>query len=301
VKRAIAAEGDILAQPIEIDPKTFLRDHCTLPVLPKVVGRLQEMILDVDVDLNKIADLINSDAAILAQVLKIVNSAYYGLPTEIKNVRVAVAFLGIHEIHRIVISLAVIKNLAIQQKKELDEFWFHSFLTARCAKYLAKKFEPLLSYEDLWPAAMLHDIGKLVYLKFFPDHYRQIKDFSVQQGVMFHEAERYYGYPTSAFLGSLLCGYWRLPVQAKIGCEFHTLEDLTSVSKKNPPRPIERVISLANLVAILCSDGLSNETRERIFEAVQKELNCSQQEFVALMGDVYQLKTEVEHLVGQFC
>ena len=85
--------------PIEIDPKTFLRQHCTLPALPAVVGEIQSLIHDADVDMKKVAELINSDPAILAQVLKIVNSAYYGLPREVTNVQFAIAFLGLNEVY----------------------------------------------------------------------------------------------------------------------------------------------------------------------------------------------------------
>ena len=174
--------------PIEINPKTFLRQHCTLPALPEVVGKVQGLIQDSNVNLNKVADIIGGDPGILAQVLKVVNSAYYGLPAEITKVRMAVAFLGLNEVYRIVLSLAVVNNLAIKHKKELDRFWFHSFFSATCAKHLAKKFEPLLSYEELWPAAMLHDIGKLVYLKFYPDHYADLTNYCKQQGCMFSDA-----------------------------------------------------------------------------------------------------------------
>ena len=94
--------------PIEIDPKTFLRQHCTLPALPAVVGQIQNLIHDYNVDMEKVAELISSDPAILAQVLKIVNSAYYGLPREIGDVRFAIAFLGLNEIYRMVLSLSAI-------------------------------------------------------------------------------------------------------------------------------------------------------------------------------------------------
>lgn len=108
--------------PIEIDPKTFLRQHSTLPALPAVVGHLQNSILDDDVDIVKIADLVSSDPSLLAQVLKVVHSAYYGLSRKIANVLIAVAILGFNEIYRIVVCLAVVNNLSIKQKKELDEF-----------------------------------------------------------------------------------------------------------------------------------------------------------------------------------
>ena len=289
-----------MLDPIDIDPGTFLKDHCTLPALPLVVNQLQEKLLDENTDMKEIADLIGNDAAILAQVLKVVNSAYYGLPTEITRIRMAVAYLGLHEIYRMVVSLAVVNTLDIKQKKELDAFWFHSFFTARCARYLAKKYEPLLSYEDLWPGAMLHDIGKLVYLRFFPDQYTAMSAFANEKGITFHQAENHFGYPESAYLGGLLCTHWRLPSQARMGCAFHTLEDVRTGKEEGDIKPMERIVGVANLVAVLSADPLNQETKDAITAAICLRLECEEEEFLPLMGDIYQIKAEVEEFMKQF-
>lgn len=281
-----------------IDPKTFLREHCTLPALPEVVSRIQEKILDDNANTNEIAGLIERDASILAQVLKVVNSAYYGLPSEITKVRMAVAYLGLHEVYRMIISLSVVNTLGIKEKKELDAFRFHTFFTARCAKHLAKQHEPLLSHEDLWPAAMLHDIGKLVYLKFFPDDYKKIKMYAAEQGVTFNQGERHFGLAESSYFGTLLCDHWRLPSQAKLGCEHHTLEDVAN--SDGNLKPIQRIVGLANLLAILSTDDLNQDTKGRVVETISKKLNLNQESFLALMGDIYQIKEEVEEFVRKF-
>jgi HD-like signal output (HDOD) protein len=293
-------ECEALLAPIEIDPKTFLRDHCSLPALPAVVGNIQVLVQDHNVDMDEIADVIGTDPAVLAQILKVVNSAYYGLPTEITKVRMAVAFLGLNEVYRIVLSLSVVNNLAVKEKDALDAFWFHSFFSATCAKHLAKKHEPLLSYEELWPAAILHDIGKLVYLRFYPDHYAALVNHCKENGCTFSEAEAHFQYPSSAYMGTLLCKHWRLPIQVKEACNFHTLDDLVASRKGDAPSPFQRIICLANLVALLSTDTLNQQARESIADAVKTDLNLDEEGFLTMMGDVYELKTEVESFVDQF-
>ena len=61
--------------------------------------------------------------------------------------------------------------------KAFDEIWFHSLNTALCARELTLKYEPLLNAGEVWTSALLHDIGKLVYLKFFPEHYEVLRQF----------------------------------------------------------------------------------------------------------------------------
>jgi HD-like signal output (HDOD) protein len=289
-----------MLEPIKIDPKTFFRQHCTLPALPGVVNELQRAIHGGNVDTNKVAELISSDPALLAQALKIVNSSYYGLPRAIGDVGFAIAFLGLNESCRMVLSLSVINTLAIHRKNELDDFWFHSFYSALCTKYIANKCKPHLSPEELWSAAILHDIGKLVYLKFFPEHYTALKDFSKEHGCLFSVAERRFSLPSSAFLGTLLCHHWRLPEKIRNACEFHSLRDLLSVKGDTPSADFLRMICLGNLLAIISTDELTRTMTEYISAATQSALNLKGGKFLTLMGDIYELRMEVERFMDQF-
>ena len=108
-----------MLKPIEINPKTFLREHCSLPALPEAVIRIQEMIQDEGADSTLVAEIISGDPALVTQVLAVVNSAYYSLPKTTSNVRYAVAYLGLGEIQRIVISVGVVNAMGTIEKKEL--------------------------------------------------------------------------------------------------------------------------------------------------------------------------------------
>lgn len=285
--------------PIEIDPRTFLRGHCALPALPEVVSKIQTLIHDDHADMATVADLISGEPALVAQVLKVVNSAYYGLSREIGNVKFAIAFLGLNEIYRMVLALSVVNTLAIGERGELDRFWSHSFYTALCTRYLAKRYEPHFSFEELWSAAMLHDIGRLVYLKFFPDHYKALRRFCDEQCCLFSEAERRFSLPSSAFVGTLLCEHWRLPDNIRTACESHTLQDLPSLSEDSPSARFRRMICLANLLTVLSTDELNDATKREIASAIKTGLDCTEQEFLAMMGDIYELRIDVEKFAGQ--
>ena len=289
-----------MLEPIEIDPKTFLRQHCTLPALPEVVNHIQQEIHGGDADIYTVAELIGGEPALFAQVLKVVNSAYYGLPGEITNVRGAIAYLGLNEVYRMVLSISVINAMDIPDKNDLDEFWFHSFYSTLCTKYLAKKYEPHLSLEELWAASMLHDIGKLVYLKFFPDHYKALRSFSKEHGCLFSEAERHFSLPSSSFLGTLLCDHWRLPNNVRQACEFHTLSDLSAVQGDSALTPYQRIICLGNLLAVLSANELSNPTKQEIADATMTSLDYTEEEFLTMMASIYELRTQAESFVQQF-
>jgi HD-like signal output (HDOD) protein len=285
--------------PIEIDPDTFFHEHCALPALPEVVNEIQKVVQSQDAHVNKVAYLISDEPALLAQVLKVVNSAFYGFPQEISNVKYAIAFLGFNQIHNMVLSLSVINTIAITQKKELNDFWFHSFYVALCTKYLAKKYEWYLPVEEFWAPAILHDIGKLVYLKFFPDHYKALKSCSKEHGCLFTEAERHIPLPASAYLGTILCDHWRLPGKIRRACECHTLSDLLVAEADHATKPFDRIIILGNLCALISTDRLNDQTRKKLQKAVRKALGCSEEMFLLVMADIYELKIHVHRFLDQ--
>jgi len=278
-----------MLKPIEIDPKTFLREHCSLPALPEAVIRIQEMVQSDATDTTMVAQIISGDPALVAQVLAVVNSAYYSLPKTTSNVKYAVAYLGLSEIQRIVISVGVVNAMGIKEKKELNNYWYHSFFTALTTKYLAKKFWSYLDPEELWTASILHDIGKLVYIKFFPEHYKELKRYSKQNGCLFSEAEEHYKLPASSYLGSLLCYHWRLPGKVEDACKYHNLFHISEQGSD-----FQTVITLGNLLTTLSVGGLNESCKNRIKEVAENILELSPNNFISIMADVYDLESEAE-------
>ncbi|MCX8044517.1 MAG: HDOD domain-containing protein [Desulfobacterota bacterium] len=288
--------------PIVIDPKTFLREHCTLPALPEVVHEIQKLIKSDNVEIVKVSQIIAKDPALVAQILKIVNSAYYSLPREVADVRYAIAFLGLHEIERILLTLSVINTLGVKEKKELTGFWFHSFLAALCTKHFAARYEPRLSFEELWSAAMLHDIGKLVYLKFFPTHYTAIKTLSTEKGFFFCDAEQELKLPSSSYLGVLLCDHWRLPTKIRDACETHAVHNLANLKGNDSSSAFKRMICLGNAASILAlnMNMLRDEKKHEIKEKMMSVLACDEPGFLTLMAEVYELRSQAERFLEQF-
>jgi len=284
---------------IVIDPKTFLHKHCTLPALPEIITQIQEIMYSPDIKITDLANIINKDPALVAQVLKIVNSAYYSLPIEITEVKHAVAYIGINEIHRIVLSLSVIITLSIEDKDEFNKIWFHSLLTAHCTKYITKKFEPNLNLSELWSMALLHDIGKFVYLKFFPDHFKELSKDTLEKGCLFSEAEIHFSYPSSSYFGALLCDRWRLSEKIKNACSFHSLTDLKRINKEEQVNFYVKMVILGNLMAILAVNKLEKEVKEDIINEIIQSLHIGQDEFWLIMADVSELKEKANTLLHQ--
>lgn len=280
--------------PIEIDPKSFFRKNCSLPALPSALTKIQKGLNSDKVSTNDIVEVVKSDPSLVAHVLKIANSVYYSLPREVEDVRFAVAFLGLNEVYRIVLSISVVNTLQVKQKQALDEFWFHSYFTALITKMLAKRYDKLLSTEDLWSAAILHDIGKLIYLKFFPEHYKTLSSYCKDNGCLFSQAEKHFQLPASSYIGELLSVHWGLPNNIMNACKNHSMDDLDNLDNNKPISSLIRIICLGNMLAILSHNKLSENTKRQLIKTAMDSMKWTESDFLEIMGDVYELKIEVE-------
>ncbi len=248
---------------------------------------------------SEIADLLSADVGLVAQILKIVNSAYYGLPRPITEAKHAVAYLGLAEIEQVALAATVMNELSSGDREQHRIFWAHSFYSALISKRLQRRYAPTVDAEELHTAVLLHDIGKLVYAKFFPEHYAKLLEHCRTNGLLMVEAERALDYPSHQTLGELLCEQWNLPDLIRRACLNHELDDLKSLDMDQPRAEQTRLVCMANLLSNLATGDLSPETKQEIMEVTTASIDCSEQDFLMLMGEIYELKSEVESFLRQ--
>ncbi len=123
------------------------------------------------VEPSELTELVLSDPALAGQVLRTVNSSFYGLRQPVASVFRAVLLLGHGEVRNIVWRASVIESLGSSRGSAgplTEELWRHSFSTSRVAYAIAKSLG-LAGPDEISTAALLHDIGKLICLHVWPD------------------------------------------------------------------------------------------------------------------------------------
>ena len=83
-------------------------------------------------------------------------------------------------------------------------------------------------------------------------------------------------------------------------CELHTLSDFWVAERDGTCTPFQRMICLGNLLAVLSARQLNDSVKQQISDTVRKALDCTESEFLTIMGDIYELRTEVESFMQQF-
>ncbi|RYG88041.1 HDOD domain-containing protein, partial [bacterium] len=111
-----------------------------LPPLPTAVLKILEVMARPDPSANDIEAVVASDPALTAKMLRVVNSAYYGLARQISNVGQAVVILGLQQVRNVTLAVgasSTFKGSGERQQERLNEFWVHAFGTSATAGLLA--------------------------------------------------------------------------------------------------------------------------------------------------------------------
>jgi putative nucleotidyltransferase with HDIG domain len=184
-----------------------------LPELPQVAMRVSQMLEDPNANAEKLADVIRLDASFTSQVLRLCNSAAYGLSRKITTVKEAVAILGFKALKSMVYT--IIAKVALDRpvpgySLQDGDLWINALTCAVYSKHIAQK-ERLPDAELAFTCGLLRDIGKIVLGEYVGANYAEIEQITVRERIDFVEAEeRVIGFNHS-LVGTRVAEKWNLP------------------------------------------------------------------------------------------
>ncbi len=194
-----------------------------LATLPEVALEVNILLADEHLAVSEIIEVIEKDPAIVAKVLKLVNSSFYGFTGQINDLAHAAVILGNRTLHSTVISIAVCDTLpraAGCTKFSLAHFWQHSVAVALISRELARQSGRADS-QECFTAGLLHDIGKLILVEYFKDEFVQVWERKEEQGGSFIAAEQEMLDSTHAEIGHHVGESWQLPRSLLDVMAFH--------------------------------------------------------------------------------
>jgi putative nucleotidyltransferase with HDIG domain len=154
-----------------ITPSELIANLGDLPPLPQVAAQVLRLAADPDSTTEELQRVISTDQALTAQILKIANSAMFGMVREVKTITQAIMTLGFSTIKSVVIASSA-KNLYSRGGTGLQErlLWEHALVTALAGRAYAKAFRNPRA-EEAFLGGLMHDIGKSVMGIKFPERY----------------------------------------------------------------------------------------------------------------------------------
>ncbi len=217
-----------------------------LATLPTVALKILKLLEDPNVNVNDIARLIETDVAISVKIIRVANSPIYGLRNEVYSVMQAVSTLGVSRISNIVVGVALFSKFfrtTGKQSEYMMNFWNHSTSVGVVAKTLAAKLK-LNFNEREFVAALMHDIGKLAMIEYFPQHYQQTVQIVEQEGIRDTEAEQKILGADHNQAGGVIADMWQLPADLREVITTHS--DVTQ-AKVDPS-----LVAVVRIADLLC-------------------------------------------------
>ncbi len=231
-----------------LDALVILSD---LPTLPTVALEVAALLDDPRSTPRQITEVMKADQALTSKVLKLVNSAYYGIPGGVASVERAVAFLGYNTIFQLLIGVSVLEFSRLGGAAGIDirEFWKHSLGVAVAAEMIGAR----IGYEgkeELFAAGLLHDLGKLALAKVAKKKFILAVEQARKDGIRLLKAEREQGLPTHDKVGDTLARQWRFPpaLRAAIAAHHRSRE----VRNQTVPTPMQALLDIVVLADSLC-------------------------------------------------
>lgn len=240
----------------------FVNSIDELPSLPEIYLKLEKEINSPDSSIDRIANIISTDPIITAKILQLTNSAFFGLPMHVTNIKQALNYLGIKIIQNLVLSVKLFKSIDDKNSnsKLYHEVWNHSnkvaFLAKQICSFSGCKKEVC---EETFLSGLLHDIGKLILLENITD--KQFIDFDELK-----EYELNILNTSHSSIGAYLLGIWGLPDAIVEAVAYHHDEELIDFTDNTPTL----FVFIANNIAKYSDLTPEEITKENIDEILDK-------------------------------
>ena len=253
---------------------------------PQFVLETMRKLKDPTSSVSDVSETLSKDEGLVLRVLKLANSAAYGVTRNISNISEAIALLGYKSVSNLVLAASVYsamdKGLS-GYALDRGELWRHSLTVAYVCRFIAQKTKNVSS-DDAYVGGLLHDIGKVVLNDYVRFGYSIIVKMVEEEQLPFTEAEqRVLGFDHAA-VGAVLAEKWELPEAYQVAVEYHHRpNDLPE--DKEQYQPILDVVSVANSICLMLGIGLGADGLQTVMypEPIER---LGLTNFEELMGEV---------------
>jgi putative nucleotidyltransferase with HDIG domain len=164
--------------------------------------------MDPKANVQDMAEVVERDPSLSGELVRLVSSAFFGLPRQVHGVRGAIAYLGVEMLKALVLGVEIVRAFGTDDAPagfDIEEVQSHSLLVARTARRLATgtRFS-----DDAFTAGILHDVGQLILAARMPEEFGRAIALAEEKGIPLHDAELELIGTTHARVGAYLLGLW---------------------------------------------------------------------------------------------
>lgn len=230
-----------------------IRKISTIATLPEITVKIIKTVEDPRSSAAQLHQIVSHDPALVTRILKVVNSAFYGLPGQIASIERAIVLLGLNAVKNIAVAASLgqlFRGVKLCEGFTAKDLWTHCIAVGVTARELAK-LQKLPIADEAFLAGLIHDIGVLVALQTAPEGLRQVCD-AARTGAAesFCEIERRLsGGVDHQMLGMGLAEAWKFPRSCQLVAGYH--HEPSKLADNN--RTLVRLVHVADILC--CQSG----------------------------------------------
>ena len=292
-----AAEPSVPVKQEDVDAlkERILKTLDDLPAMPQVVIKAREIMADVNSGVNDVVKILETDQAITTRILKVANSAYYGMSGKISTIKHASVILG----YKVIGELITLASSSGLLDRELGGYnlgsgalWKHSLSVAIGSRILATRKNSSLE-DTSFSAGLIHDAGKLVLDKYIMERKEDFEEVMEHGQVTFMAAEnRIFGF-NHAEIGFDVCDRWSIPEDIAMAIKFH------HSPSRSDHNDLAYIIHMADAIVNMADELAKMGGMGAGIEAMMYMLDDKVMEFLGLKEeDIKPIIEEIEQSVG---
>ena len=231
--------------------RLILKTIHDLPPMPQTVMKARDIMKNPGSSFEQLAAVLSTDQAIVAKVLRLANSAYYGFMGKVSSIQHASVMLGLKTLEQL-ITVAGTSNLLGKQlegyEQDAGDLWQHSLGVAFGSKIIANKKNPALA-DDAFAAGLIHDAGKLALDPHLSERKETFRQFMADGRVSFLLAEKEILGFDHAEIASELCKNWHVPESLATAIRYHHDPSISNDDK------LSYIVHTADAIAMMSGIG----------------------------------------------
>jgi putative nucleotidyltransferase with HDIG domain len=273
-----------------IDIEEIVRKIEFLPPIPISLFKVTRLLNQPNVQVDSVVEMIQYDPSLSANILKMCQSPFYSMGANIDSLQQAVIRIGFRELQKMVMLIASTKVIGKYYPGYEDrkgELWRHSMASAIIAEKL-QAYAPETG-GDLFTAALLHDVGKMVLSEYVGSGYAEIEGAVTGKKMTFNEAESAVFGTTHAEVGAMILEKWGFHENMVKAVRYHHQPDLA------PDSPLTHFVALSDTISLITGfntemDGMNY----RGFGDIYRKYGISEKNIEKIMAESLDKISEVE-------
>jgi putative nucleotidyltransferase with HDIG domain len=225
------------------------------PGMPATAAKLLPLLDNSDSTASEVESILKYDPGLTANILKLTNSAYFGIPTRVSSVKQAVVLLGWKRLLQVVMTICMsplMKKTIPGYDLRSEELWRHSIAVSVAAEILVKALK-IPDVDEVFTAALLHDVGKLILGGFVKKDLEQIETM-VTKGITFDVAESMVLGTNHAEIGGHILNKWSFPAELVNAVQWHHDPESCEMSCT-----LSDIVHVANTLGLMTGFGNTEE------------------------------------------